>query len=720
MAVTCFGARARGLACVGPATLVLAALAACSSPGGGAGFPAVDGVVFGDGQPADTGLPPDAALCDAASACPAATPYCGPGGACAACVSDGHCPDGGRCANGACLAAACTPNEAACDGSVLLTCKLDGSGWNTLPCDGACRDGACVGCDPGDRVCNGTTVMACKDDGTTFEAIEQCLAGQTCADGQCFDCYPGQRRCSAAGAAESCSLAGHWEVTQDCTSAGLSCLLGTCVSPCVRDPKSKSNSGCDYWAVDVDNHPAAQGSVYAVIVSNLSEQKATVTVTKKDSAGVQAAQVLTREVVPGGLEILELPQRNMGSAGIWWTAYRLESTVPIVAYQFNPLENVNVFSNDATMLLPANALGTDYIAVSRFQFVSGAPNDPNPYRGWIAVVAPSTGTDVTVTPSIRTQAGTSMATMSAGQTYTYALEPYQVLNIKSDQDQGDLTGTIIHATRPVGVFGGHEAAITGTQCCADHLEQQLFPVATWGTSYIATKSYPRLAESDYWRVVAAEDDTHVSFNPAVSTNVTLGRGKWVEVQSPSDFVITADKPIEVAQYIASSLEIVKPPEYTPCASEADCYLPYVCVSAGGVSGCSPPACTSDAQCPQSHVCTLFPNGKRQCRPIGDPAMIMIPPAKQFRNDYVFLTPNKYAHDYVNIIAPSDASVTLDGNLLGAVSFAAIAGSDWKVSRLEVGDGVHKIVANKPVGVVVYGYDRDVGYGYAGGLNLVDN
>jgi hypothetical protein len=100
-------------------------------------------------------------------------------------------------------------------------------------------------------------------------------------------------------------------------------------------------------------------------------------------------------------------------------------------------------------------------------------------------------------------------------------------------------------------------------------------------------------------------------------------------------------------------------------------------------------------------------------------MIMIPPAKQFRTDYVFLTPNKYAHDYVNIIAPSDASVTLDGNLLGAVSFATILGSDWKVSRLEVGDGVHKIVANKPVGVVVYGYDRDVGYGYAGGLNLVD-
>jgi hypothetical protein len=31
-------------------------------------------------------------------------------------------------------------------------------------------------------------------------------------------------------------------------------------------------------------------------------------------------------------------------------AYRVTSELPVVAYQFNPLENVSVFSNDASLL----------------------------------------------------------------------------------------------------------------------------------------------------------------------------------------------------------------------------------------------------------------------------------------------------------------------------------------------------------------------------------
>jgi hypothetical protein len=33
------------------------------------------------------------------------------------------------------------------------------------------------------------------------------------------------------------------------------------------------------------------------------------------------------------------------------------------------------------------------------------------------------------------------------------------------------------------------------------------------------------------------------------------------------------------------------------------------------------------------------------------------------------------------------------------------------------DGVHTIVADREIGIVVYGFDRFVSYAYVGGLNL---
>ncbi len=704
-------------------------LVACSSPGGGGGGVfRPDGVSFPDATDTTTTdtSGPDAATpqCTGNGECTTPTPYCVTG-QCRECTGDAQCPGGGRCANFTCLPAECEPGTTACNGSTLLTCNAEGTSYNTLVCDGACVDGACAGCTPDDRLCQGTTVMQCKADGSTYEVAELCQSGQVCADGNCFNCYPDQRRCTSAGVVETCSLQGNWAATRDCPTEGLSCMNGSCVSPCTNDPKAKSNSGCDYWAVDLDNHINAQNGPYAVIVSNLHTTRATVTITKKDNMGLQPAEVVKRDVEPGALSIFNLDNRNMGSSGVFWTAYRIESTVPIVAYQFNPLENIDVFSNDASLLIPANTFGREYFVMSRLQFEGGGPTPGTtiPYRGFVSVAAAAAQTTVTVVPSTRTQAGNSMQTMQAGQSYTYALEPYQVLNIKSDLDKGDLTGTLITSDKPVAVFGGHEAALSAQACCADHLEHQLFPVATWGTTYIAARSYPRQLEQDYWRIIASQNGTTVTFDPAIAQPRTLNRGQFFEIQSSADFVITADKPISVGQLLASSGEVVNPPAFSDCSSPSGCHPGYSCEIYDAFSNlgyCLPPSCSlnNPATCPSGHVCTIF-DGFPTCMTVGDPTLIMIPPSKQYRNDYVFLTPNKYAQDYITIVAPSDASVTLDGTLVPAQNFTTISGGLWKVSRMAVSDGVHRIVANKPVGVVVYGYDRDVSYGYAGGLNLSD-
>ena len=171
---------------------------------------------------------------------------------------------------------------------------------------------------------------------------------------------------------------------------GQSCQGGLCNDPCKGDPKAKTNVGCDYYAVDLDNayvfsgtanddgtpkYLDAQHAQFSVIVSNTSAATATVTVTSgtyKSSYSVAA----------GALKILNLPDPtwkactagkscpfDQEGTNVNTATYRIKSTQPIVAYQFNPLEyqapgslstdmgrTAYSFSNDASMLIPSGAL----------------------------------------------------------------------------------------------------------------------------------------------------------------------------------------------------------------------------------------------------------------------------------------------------------------------------------------------------------------------------
>ena len=611
------------------------------------------------------------------------------------------------------LPSTCVPGETRCDGSQLATCGGDGRSWTTAACPSGCAGGACSACTPNTRLCEGSTVVQCLPNGQGTQPVTVCAEGRLCQDGLCLDCSPGSRRCNGT-VIETCDDAGGWVVGDDCAPQGLTCSLGACAPACSRDPKARTNAGCEYWAADLDNLGDAVMAQYAVIVSNLGTIPATVTVTRRDNATSDPAQVLQRAVAPGSLEILALPARNMSTPGLHWAGYHIESTAPVVAYQFNPLENVGVYSNDASLLLPVDTFAKEFIVMSRKQ-VQGRDAA---FRGAFNVVAGSANTSVTITPTARTQAGGGLPALNAGQSHTVALEPFQVLNIKTDIDAGDLTGTVVTSTRPIGVFGGHEGAPSAERCCVDHLEHQLYPVSTWGTSYIAARSQPRGVAPDYWRVVAAEDGTTVTFSPASAhAPVTLNRGKFIDFPATIDFVITADKPVMVGQLLASSGEIVNLPPGSDCSRDSDCDPGYTC---DFFDGCLPPECSAAGStngCPAGHVCAC-PQGSCSCQPLGDPSLILVPPTSQYRDSYVFLSPNKYAFDYINIVAPADAVVTLDGQQVAADRFVAIGGA-WKVARLAVADGVHKVTATKAVGVVAYGFDDDVSYGYAAGLNLVD-
>ena len=107
----------------------------------------------------------------------------------------------------------------------------------------------------------------------------------------------------------------------------------------------------------------AQLSPFAIVVSNPSTTKAaTVTVTSISGMAIQ------RVVQPGTIEKIYpqqegIPDQSLDFSGQQLKSYRVTSDEPIVAYQFNPLDNVDVFSNDGSLLIPTHSYDTIYLSL---------------------------------------------------------------------------------------------------------------------------------------------------------------------------------------------------------------------------------------------------------------------------------------------------------------------------------------------------------------------
>lgn len=703
-----------------------------------------------DAGPADTGKPIGKS-CGKPSDCSGLkeTPVCAIlDGYCVQCLVDTHCGEGETCKDYSCASIACVPGTKECQGNFLATCQADGKSWEQSTCpDGApyCIGAECRVCQPNQTFCApaaagkpSKAVLKCNTTGSDAEFVLSCGGATSCIDGKCQICTPGLKQCDG-GKAVTCQDDGSgWLVLDDCNAKDLACLGGLCVDPCGADYKSNTNVGCDYWAVDLDNAQVpcgpklcdAQNMQYSVIISNTRPKAATVTVTT--STGKSSAYTIP----PNALKVLDLPDPAWGlpgpiqvdGTGISAAAYRIKSNVPIVAYQFNPLQNVGVFSNDASLLLPANGVGNEYYVMSRQQ-------NFNNLRGTMTVVAVSEGsTQVTVVTTAKTLPGKGVPGLAKGEAFKATLSQGEVLNIETNELGADLTGSRVIADKPIAVFGGSEGSNVpdtnvcvippgategscATQgwpcttnadcpvtCCADHIEEQLIPVKQWGMVYLASKLQPRGAEKDVWRILAAEDGTTVVTDPPQAAIPPLNKGNFFEFESASDFVILANKPIMVGQFMASAN--APDPKNDTCTAKFSGSK--VCEHYFTALG-EPVMCSKNADCP---------NIKEETdAKTGDPAFILAVATDRFLEKYVVLVPDKYKANYINIVGPKGAAILLDGQPVAASGFSIFGSGAWKATRIAVQPGTHTIESSEAVGVVVYGYDDFVSYGFPGGMKI---
>ncbi len=643
------------------------------------------------------------------------------------------------------------------------------------------------------EACLGDVHYSCEREGEFLRPVaEDCGAmDMVCvADLWCVVCRPGQVGCQDNDAVVCNDEGTGWDLVEECDIAeGFACKDGTCQNLCDIALEERSYQGCEFYSVDLDNASIAAGKdasaqQYAVVVSNPGTIATDVTVEVNDAAyGEEPAirEVLSLSVLPGDLEVLELPRREVdGSSSnqmcfpddricpgtehcvcsrgdtespcfcrvsadasgmndgthtaLTSNAFRIRSQLPIIAYQFNPLDNVGVFSNDASLLLPTSAIDARYTVVGWPQTIANNDVDPEKdfdpsrtdedLRATLTIVGTQPGTAVSIrlgNQATRVVGAGPIPMARAGDLIELTLNPFDVVNLETEGLNVDFSGSLIEASSPVTVFVGSEASdvprfetYSTRQCCADHLEEQLFPDRTLGTRFIIARMPPRSValnnafldptvdsvaepnEPEWVRIVAVQAGTTTVTTtlPPPDDRFTLGERDSIILRADQDFIMDSDKSLAVLQVLPSQEAVGIPSQY----------------------------------------------------PGGDPAIIAVPPTEQYRQDYVFLTPNLYAFDFITIAGPRDANILLDGEPLDPIrcvtspadgierrpddpppnevvhrcqlSYPDVIGlPNVRVEDGDQDDGVHTIVSDREVGIVVYGFDAYVSYAYAGGLNL---
>lgn len=580
-------------------------------------------------------------------------------------------------------------------------------------------------CTDGDSYCYGTVYWECAG-GEWFE-VEDCAdRGLMCAeDLGCVECLPDRPYCEGDVSMMCNSDGMGGTVVEDCAETpGSWCdeASGVCIDECGEAALTKSNVGCEYWLVDLDNAENkfgddAAAAQFAVAVSNVNNVYVADVTIYADTAGygdpTVEVEVDHTTISPGMVHVFNLPRYDADGPNVTDNvddgpqtclskrSFRLESSVPVVAYQFNPIDQQ--FSNDASLLIPTTALGMLYHVVgwqpANPVAIAGMIDNPN--RSYVTIVATQDNTHVEVTPYFDVMGSDppipagfgGVAPMDAETEYGFILNRYEVLNLENLEPPSlaelgsarmDPTGTIVESDLPVAVFSGADLAGVGGEimpsgcgtgeddcsCCMEHLEMQVIPKVAMGKRFVVNHSAFRgdsFIEPDHYRVLAVRDGTVVTTSLGSFPTFSLNENEWYDFYSQTGFTLEASQPVQVVQLLVVQQQT------------------------------------------ESYV--------------GDPTMVPFPAVEERRSYYSFTTGLNFSEHWAVISMPEGTDATLDGTDVASScerhNDGSLGGQSYYSYYCPIAEGEQHVVdaGEQPVGVTVYGYYGAGSYGYPAGSDL---
>jgi len=561
-------------------------------------------------------------------------------------------------------------------------------------------------------------------------------------------CEDGEITCLPDGRPATCPD-GVWVAGEAC-GAGLACSLGRCVAPdCAEAADTQSHMGCEFLAADLPNTAFAEedgttvdSPAAVVLVNPHLEQDAVVGIFDADGdpTVLVADRVITDDnieglpfefedqtvtshvrvggriiddriavgadivIPPRGSAVLLLPRRlgPLRASSLRPNGFRVRSTAPVAAYQYSPYCCNFSFSNDASLLLPTHALGRRYVFTGvpllTIQGFMGTSIPPI-----IAVIAAEDDTDVSMTlpEGARINAGEDGLAVEDGVLRT-RMAAQDVLLVTGDSavagigpEPYDFSGAEITANRDVAVFSAHLCAnYPHALAACDALQDQLLPVASWAQSYalvpLAERAQDVVTEVIYWRISADVGGgarirlsaPFASLAPLApgypmvpdcadaleGQTLFLGAGEHCEFGTKSPVTLTSNTPIQVTGTLVGQ-------------------------EATGL----------DFQDPATFG--------------GDPALFVLPGLTHYRRNYAFTMPETYARGHLTIIGPANNVIRLNGQAINWARPNRVPESDLRYQHVDLSSGTHRIEADAPVGILIYGFDDFVSFAYPAGFQF---
>ncbi|GAB1430148.1 hypothetical protein MASR2M18_09810 [Ignavibacteria bacterium] len=265
------------------------------------------------------------------------------------------------------------------------------------------------------------------------------------------------------------------------------------------------------------------------------------------------------------LEVAQSELGNYESTESEYVRYKLAEIIsdqPVTVYAMSSQAQ----TSDAYSVLPVTEWDRDYVVLSM-------PNDKytddpeeseemtSNRQSEILIMAAYDNTLVVITPSTRTERG-----YKRGETFSITLNKGQCYLIKSDRSlpsgDGDLSGTIISADKPIGMLAGHVRASVpplqyhrGEDNSKDHLCDMLLPVQKWDSEYVSIPFDILSPQGDYFKITAAYPNTEVMYSgPGISGLFKLDNpGDTATLDGVNiPLLWTANKKFSIAQFMETS------------------------------------------------------------------------------------------------------------------------------------------------------------------------